>query len=271
MCWLDLANVFGSVHRSLIYYILKQYHAPNTFLGVVSSLYAGLNETISSKSWSTRPIPLQLGVYQGDPLSAATFNTAMATLVDAPVEATSLGYTFAKSSTSINVLQYADNTCIIADGPAHCQHMLSVVKRWLEWSGMKANVSKCYSLLIAASTAKRYDLELKVPYIGSHMITFLGGPINVFQKNAIQKQHLVNQLKSLLQKVDCAPVSRKQKLFLYKVGVCPQLTPAWELGITTLLLSWVRSTLELEATHYIPEVVRLCKTCRPLNPLHVKD
>ena len=193
VCWLMCLGV------SITAYTLKHYHALDTFLRVVPSLYMGLNETISSKSWSTRLILLHLGVYQGDPLLVAIFNTVMATLVDVLVEATSLDYTFANSSRPISVLQYADDTCIVADGLAHCQHMLSVVERWVEWPGMKANVSKCYSLSIAASTAKRYDPELqlcgqKVPYIGNRTIEFLGGPIKVPQTNAIQKQHLVKQL-----------------------------------------------------------------------------
>ena len=69
VCWLDLANAYGSVHHGMIKYALEHYHAPLNFLRVVSNFYTDLNATITCKAWSTRAIPLQVGVYQGDPLS----------------------------------------------------------------------------------------------------------------------------------------------------------------------------------------------------------
>ena len=57
----------------------------------------------------------------------------MATLVDALTVDSSLGYTFSQSSRLVNVLQYADDTCLIADGPASCQRMLERVA--FGWNG----------------------------------------------------------------------------------------------------------------------------------------
>ena len=48
----------------------------------------------------------------------------------------------------INLLQYADDTCVIADSPAACQQQLNQVDQWLGWSGMKAKVTKCYCVAI---------------------------------------------------------------------------------------------------------------------------
>ena len=39
VCWLDLANAYGSVHHSLIDFSLRHYHAPSQFLSVVQALY----------------------------------------------------------------------------------------------------------------------------------------------------------------------------------------------------------------------------------------
>ena len=61
------------------------------------------------------------------------FNTVMATLVDALTVDSSLGYTFSQSSRLVNALQYANDKCLIADGPASCQRMLERV----EWTGMR--------------------------------------------------------------------------------------------------------------------------------------
>ena len=67
VCWLDLANAFGSVHNDLITFSLAHYHAPPKLVHLVSNIYDGLTAVISTKSWTTIPIHFQLGVYQGDP------------------------------------------------------------------------------------------------------------------------------------------------------------------------------------------------------------
>ena len=61
-----------------------------------------------------------MGVYQGDPLSVVVFNTVIMTLADALKADQHLGYTFTQSQGSMNVLQYADDTCLIGSGPAYC-------------------------------------------------------------------------------------------------------------------------------------------------------
>ena len=50
------------------------------------------------------------------------------------------------------VLQYADDTCLVSDGPATCRAMLDFTDRWILWSQMRAKVSKYQALAIEAST-----------------------------------------------------------------------------------------------------------------------
>ena len=79
-------------------------------------------------------------MYQGDPLSVVIFNTVMNTLVDTISTHIDLGYQFCNSSRKVNILQYADDTCLVANSPASCQHLLSIVSDWLQLSGMDAKV-----------------------------------------------------------------------------------------------------------------------------------
>ena len=62
VCWLDLANAYGSVHHSLIDFSLARYYAPPTFSGLVRSLYQGLSASFMTREWSTPSIPLKTGV-----------------------------------------------------------------------------------------------------------------------------------------------------------------------------------------------------------------
>ena len=77
-----------------------------------------------SDDWETPLIPLEKGVYQGDPLSVVIFNTVMNTLVETIATRSDLGYQFSRSSRRVNILQYADDTCLVANSPAACQYLL---------------------------------------------------------------------------------------------------------------------------------------------------
>ena len=87
VCWLDLANAYGSVHHSLIQFCVEHYHAPLCFHQILA-LYSDLVGKVITNEWETLPIPLDIGVYQGDPLSVVIFNTVINTLVDtlAPIQ-----------------------------------------------------------------------------------------------------------------------------------------------------------------------------------------
>ena len=96
----------------------------------------------------TDPVPLRIGVYQGDPLSVVIFLTVMNTLSDTLCTRGDLGFSLPQSSTSINHLLYTDDVCVISSTPAGCQHLLDMVQRWLEWAQLKAKVPKCHSMVI---------------------------------------------------------------------------------------------------------------------------
>ena len=79
VCWLDIANAFGSIHHQLISFSLRHYNAPEQLVSLINHLYSGLFATVVTRSWSTPAIPFSKGVFQGDPLSAEIFNTVMNT------------------------------------------------------------------------------------------------------------------------------------------------------------------------------------------------
>ena len=99
-------------------------------------------------------------MYQGGLLSVVVFNTVINTLVDTLQTRLDLGFSISDSQHRLNLLQYADDTCILASGPASAQYLLDIVNRWLLWSGMKAKVAKCASLAIQGSSGQIFDAKL---------------------------------------------------------------------------------------------------------------
>ena len=104
------------------------------------------------------------------------FNTVMNTLLDTVSLRSDLGYHFSNSSRRVNILQYADDTCLVADSPASCQFLLNIVSDWLEWSGMAAKVPKCQCLALQSSSGRLIDPHLS---LGGGSYTVLHRPCAV--------------------------------------------------------------------------------------------
>jgi hypothetical protein len=219
VCWLDLANAYGSVHHDLIHFALQHYNAPAKLRDIVNNLYCGLQVLITTPDWVSCPIPFRTGVYQGDPFSVVIFNTVMCTMADSLKSMQHLGYKFSGSQRALHLLQYADDTCLMGDGPASCKKLLEGVERWLDWSGMRAKVPKCHSMALQASTSKTCDPKLclygqPIHFIGNQAIRFLGTTIQVPSDPHTSRENLSTKLKTMLEKVDAVPITCHQKLLL---------------------------------------------------------
>ena len=147
-------------------------------------------------------------MYQGDPLSPVIFNTVMSTLVDSlKAFRRECGYSLSGSKLTTNLLLYADDACIVANGPASGQLLLSHVERWLAWTNMRAKVPKCYSLALQASSGRSFDPELtlqgqRIPFTNNQPVRFLGGDITVTKDVSRRKEILFDKLETLLGRVD---------------------------------------------------------------------
>ena len=266
VAWIDIANAYGSIHHSLINFALSHYHAPPALCHLLHSWYSGLSATVSTPDWVSPAVPLEMGVYQGDPLSVAIFLTVMSTLTDTLNTRQDLGAVSPNSESPVNHLLYADDTCIVSSSPAACQHLLDMVQQWLIWAKLEAKPSKSRALCIKASLGKAYDPQLSIagkhiPIVGDSYFKFLGMPIRVPPHPNAAKSSLVSSLKRMLCAIDNAPVTRHQQLRLYKQGVCPRLT--WPLLINNFAITFLEREIDPLATHYLKKWSGLAK---PANP-----
>ena len=170
VCWLDLANAYGSVHHELIKFSLCHYHALPCFQQIVGSFYSGLEGMVVTESWSTSLFPLNVGVYQGDPLSVVIFNTVINTLLDTLHSRRDCGYSLPDTRHQVNALQFADDTCVV-NTPASAQHLLDLTDTWLQWAGMQVKPAKCSALAFSGSSAAMVDPLL---HLGADTLPFVG-------------------------------------------------------------------------------------------------
>ena len=221
ICWVDLDNAYGSVHHSPIKISLQHYNAPPKLCKVVESFYTGLYASVSSGLWDTPFIPIEVGVYmyQSDALSVVIFNTVINTMVDTVQSRQDLGYIISPPQKAVNLLQYADDTCLLPNSPSSCQHLINMLAMWLIWSGMKAKIPKCTSLGLQESTRKKVDSMLTLEgypiQYAPEGVRFLGLKIEMQPDHAKSRVAVVLELERMLCKVDRCPLTRKQKLLLY--------------------------------------------------------
>ena len=272
--WLDLTNAYGSVHHNLITFSLRHYGVSDRFVSLVENLYSSLSASVHTQDWSTSLIPINRGVFQGDPLSVIIFNTVMNTYIDAIKPHLSSSYQFTNSSQTVGLLQYADDTCLVSDGPASSQILLDITDQWLKWSSMKAKIPKCQCLAIKSGSGRAYDPNLmlsgtKLPFAGNKPVRFLGGVVQV-PSTLDARPILQTKLHSLLSKIDQVPVTRKQKMLMFRLGVCPRIS--WDLTINSFPLTWLETSLDPLATRYLKSWLGLAKPGDPsrlfLPPAH---
>ena len=194
-------NAFGSVHHQLISFTLKHYHAPSQFVNLVEH-NTDLFASVSTKSWFTSAIPLKKGVFQGDPLSVEIFNNVHRCHQPPPNHLITLRYKFSGTDQTLGLLQYADDTCLVTNGPSSCKEMLRLTEKWLKWSGMKPTVRKCQCIALEPSTSQVFDPNLcldgeKIPFVGKNPVR-LGGTIQIPSSQQLAKNHIQQKLASLL-------------------------------------------------------------------------
>jgi len=134
------------------------------------------------------------------------FNTVMNTLLDTLLTRADLGYSIDGAQHRVNLLQYADDACLLANSPSSCQHLLGMVEKWLQWSGMKAKVQKCSSLAFQGSSGKLIDPKFwiagqQIPF-AQQPVKFLGMRLEVPHNSAQSKAILTSKLQDMLQKID---------------------------------------------------------------------
>ena len=108
--------------HSFIQFDMAHYYAPPEFCQLLQSWYSGLTARVSTVEWFTAAVPLQTGVYQGDPLSVVIFLTVMNTLSDMLHTQNDLGFPLPSLPISINQLLYTDDTCVALQSTGPRRH-----------------------------------------------------------------------------------------------------------------------------------------------------
>ena len=186
----------------------------------------------------------------------------MNTLVDTITTRIDLGYQLSGSLCRVNILQYADDICLVANSASSCQYLLLKVGDWLVWTGMAVKVPKCQCLSLEGSTGKLRDPQLllsgaSIPFT-EKPVRFLALDVQVASHHISPRSNIVARLQEMITAIDRATLTRRQKFFMYSAGVCPHVT--WPLLTQEFPIIWVERELDSLATHHIKHWAGLTKS-----------
>jgi hypothetical protein len=80
--FVDLEKVYNSLPHSAISTTLQYYSATPELQNLISKLYTSTHTTVSTRYRNTKPLPINKGIKQGDPLSPLLWNLFINPIVD---------------------------------------------------------------------------------------------------------------------------------------------------------------------------------------------
>ena len=86
----------------------------------------------------------------------------------------------------------------------------------------------------------------RIPAAEDGEFKFLGMPVRLHSSNDVARSALKGSLQRMLSAIDESPLTRQQKLRLYKHGVCPRLS--WPLLVEEFPITWLERDLQPLAT-----------------------
>ena len=115
-------------------------------------------------------------------------------------------------------------------------------------------MNECVAVAITGQTGRVYGPKLEMtgeplPLLADKVVKFLGLPITTRFDSEEIKSSLMSKLDNYLTQVHKAPLTRQQKLHIYKEALIPRLN--WLLTIANLPPTWVERTLEPPARKYL--------------------
>ena len=136
---LDLKNDFEKIDHNVIMKVLECHHFPEHIKSLIKTYYTNYKVSIGTDNFTTDPIVIEKGVFQGDCLSSLLFNlvvNALLKTIDSE-KIRSMGYNYCDTLTPRHWFQFADDSALVSSTEEDSQALLNVFTKWCKWAGLK--------------------------------------------------------------------------------------------------------------------------------------
>jgi exonuclease III len=153
----DFEKAFDSLNWKFLNYTLNCFNFGPYFIGLVETLYDSISSSVINNGRTSKHIYLQRGIRQGCPASAYLFilcSELLSSFIrqDSTITGLHIGDTVHK------VLQFADDTILLANDKKDIKRYLHVLKQFGEVSGLKVNKSKTELVYLSNTKHKENNL-----------------------------------------------------------------------------------------------------------------
>ena len=179
--YIDLAKAFDSVPRWAIVEALRSLHTPESTISQIMSIIIGHRVKLRTDD-VCEPIPVNIGVLQGDTLSPFLFIIVVDSLLRLLYDSEGVKSPHSKLQCDIKFLVYADDMLIVGLKPLDVQQMFLKFEAATTALGMKINYGKgkteafevCKEtdehLLMKNAAGETIPLVHSYKYLGSHVL-----------------------------------------------------------------------------------------------------
>ncbi len=161
LLFLDFEKAFDSLEWNFLFSVLERMNFGSDFVNYVKALYKNISSCVLNNGFTSNYFTVERGVRQGDPLSSYLFILAIE-LLSCKIRENSLISGIQIADTEIKLIQYADDTTCVLRDVQSATHLLNLVQKFTEVSGLKLNVSKSQAMWIGSqrnSNDKPLDVE----------------------------------------------------------------------------------------------------------------
>ena len=248
--WLDLANAYGSVPHQLLWKTLEAHHVPQPVIHILQEYFSGFVMRFSTKTYTTRWVPLEVGIAMGCTISPSLFVLAMQILLKAAgsnIPEAHIG----KGVYMPPIKAFMDDTTLIMNRKKVVQNTLDRLNNLLGWCRMAFKPAKSRSLALVRGKIRRdvfFDVaEQRIPTVSEKPVKSLGRVFDESLTDKSMRGAILQQTIEGLQAIEAAPLQGRFKVWMFQFVLLPKLL--WPLTIYEIGLSVVEK-LERKVNRY---------------------
>jgi len=216
---LDLRDAFGSTAHSLIVFLLRWARVPEPVCRYIADFLARLRTRVTTRRWTTKPVPIRVGTMQGDTLSPVLFLLAINPVIEyLQRKEIKHGYALINkesgATTKFICTPFADDFNVVSCRKTSHQRILSSVYSILNVLRLELKVAKCVSLSISAGSFKPVSFSLAsidIPTADKKDLVILGMFIPPHGGTEPIYQRILERVTTATQKIDNCQVRDEYK------------------------------------------------------------